>query len=73
MAFRFTPRQLEAQKFLTGPARHKLIFGGAPSGKTFVIVRRIVTRAVLAPRWALSELMLGDEFDAETYLKAWRR
>jgi phage terminase large subunit-like protein len=23
--------------------------------------------------WALSDLMLGDEFDAETYLKAWGR
>jgi PBSX family phage terminase large subunit len=50
MAFKFTPKQLEAQKFLAGPARHKLIFGGARSGKTFVIVRRIVMRAMIAPR-----------------------
>jgi hypothetical protein len=50
MAFKFTPKQLEAQKFLAGPERHKLIYGGARSGKTFVIVRRIVARAILAPR-----------------------
>lgn len=47
---KFTPAQWEAQKVLTGEARHLLLEGGSRSGKTFLIVRNIVTRAIKAPR-----------------------
>ena len=45
-----TPRQAEAQKLLGGPATHVMLFGGSRSGKTFLIVRRIVVRALKAPK-----------------------
>jgi len=34
MTFRLTERQVEVQHWLAGPERHKLIYGGARSGKT---------------------------------------
>lgn len=49
MSFSLTPKQLVVQNMLRGPARHKLVFGGARSGKTFLFVRALVTRAVIAP------------------------
>jgi hypothetical protein len=49
MAFQLTPRQDEACDWMAGPERHKLIYGGARSGKTFVIVRKILARAIVAP------------------------
>lgn len=46
--FRLTDRQAEANRFLAGPERHKLLFGGARSGKTFLLVRAIMVRALRA-------------------------
>jgi phage terminase large subunit-like protein len=43
--FRLTARQSEANSFLAGPQRHKLLYGGARSGKTFLLVRAILMRA----------------------------
>lgn len=47
--FEYTDRQLEVQKFLGGPQRHKLIYGGARSGKTFLLTRALITRAIKSP------------------------
>lgn len=44
-----TPRQLQAQAILSGPATHCMLFGGSRSGKTFLHVRNIVFRALKAP------------------------
>jgi phage terminase large subunit-like protein len=45
----FTARQVEAQQLLAGLAKHILLYGGSRSGKTFLIVRAIVMRALKAP------------------------
>ena len=47
--FRKTPDQVSACKLMTGPARHILLFGGSRSGKTMIIMRQIVLRAMKAP------------------------
>lgn len=47
--FKPTPRQLQAQEMLSGLATWLMLFGGGRSGKTFLIVRNIVTRALKAP------------------------
>src|SRR3990167_9871977 len=41
-----TDRQLEAEALLESPATHCMLFGGSRSGKTFLIVRKIVQRAL---------------------------
>src|SRR5690606_2281063 len=41
-----TQRQLEAEELLEGPATHCMLLGGSRSGKTFLIVRQIVKRAL---------------------------
>lgn len=43
------PGQRRATDVLRGPQRHTLLVGGARSGKTFLIVRAIVVRALRAP------------------------
>jgi phage terminase large subunit-like protein len=43
-----TERQREAQLILAGDATHVMLFGGSRSGKTFLIVRAIVMRALKA-------------------------
>lgn len=48
-SFKLTPKQEEANRLLASPAQHILLAGGSRSGKTFVIVRAIVTRALKAP------------------------
>lgn len=48
MTFALTERQEQVQGFLRGPERHKLIYGGARSGKTFLIIRAIFIRALMA-------------------------
>ena len=48
MTFALTDRQEQVQQFLRGPERHKLIYGGARSGKTFLIIRAIMIRAMMA-------------------------
>ncbi len=44
-----TPKQVEAQKILAGPATHCMLFGGSRSGKTFLLTRNVVMRALKAP------------------------
>jgi phage terminase large subunit-like protein len=48
--FALTAKQEEVNKILGGPQTHSLIYGGGRSGKTFLIVRAIVTRALRAPK-----------------------
>lgn len=48
MAFQLTSKQQEANRLLASPAQHIMLFGGSRSGKTFLIVRAIVTRALKA-------------------------
>jgi len=47
--FRLTDRQVEANRLLGGPQTHTLLRGGSRSGKTFIIVRAIIIRAMRAP------------------------
>ena len=47
--FTLTAKQQEAQEVLNGPARHVLLEGGSRSGKTLLIVRKIIQRALKAP------------------------
>lgn len=47
-SFSLTAKQVEANDTL-GSARHVMLFGGSRSGKTFLIVRAIVVRALKAP------------------------
>jgi phage terminase large subunit-like protein len=44
-----TPKQVEAEALLDGPATHVLLWGGARSGKTALIVRKLIQRALRAP------------------------
>lgn len=44
-----TAKQREANRLLAGPARNVMLRGGSRSGKTFVLVRAIVQRAINAP------------------------
>jgi len=45
-----TARQIEAQRVMAGPASHVLAYGGSRSGKTRLIVRALVIRALKALR-----------------------
>jgi len=47
--FHLTPKQEEAQELLNGPAQHVMLAGGSRSGKTLLIVRKIIQRALKAP------------------------
>ena len=49
MTFRLTDKQTEAQTVLAGDAKHLMLFGGSRSGKTFLLVRNMVMRALKAP------------------------
>lgn len=49
MTFALTDKQLEAMRVLAGPARHIMLFGGSRSGKTFLLVRAVIMRALKAP------------------------
>lgn len=48
--FKLTPKQLEAQRILAGDATHCMLFGGSRSGKTFLLVRNVIFRALKAPK-----------------------
>src|ERR1017187_5161248 len=48
-SFELTERQREGNKLLTGPQRHTLIVGGSRSGKTFLLVRAVLIRALRSP------------------------
>src|SRR5437868_3015781 len=43
------PKQLECLRLLSGPQRHTLLYGGARSGKTFLLCYAVLTRALLGP------------------------
>ena len=47
--YRPTERQQEAIRLLGSDATHVLLYGGSRSGKTFLLVRAIVIRALAAP------------------------
>lgn len=47
--FKLTAKQRAAQDIFTGDAKHILLVGGSRSGKTFLIVRNLVMRALKAP------------------------
>lgn len=47
--FELTPRQKEGNALLAQGQRHTLLPGGARSGKTFLLTRAVVTRALKAP------------------------
>lgn len=49
MTFRLNPKQIVAQEMLAGLAIFLMLFGGSRSGKTFLLVRSIVLRALKAP------------------------
>lgn len=46
---KLTSKQEEAQRIITGPAKHVMLFGGSRSGKTFLHTRNTVLRAIKAP------------------------
>lgn len=48
MTFALTAKQAEAQAILASPAKHLMLFGGSRSGKTFLLVRNVVMRALKA-------------------------
>jgi phage terminase large subunit-like protein len=47
-SFKLTARQTEAQAVCAGQAKHVMLFGGSRSGKTFLLVRNVVMRALKA-------------------------
>ncbi len=47
--FKFTEKQNLARELMGSTALHIMLFGGSRSGKTFIIVRQIVIRALKAP------------------------
>ena len=50
MNFELTPKQREALLMLGKGATHNILWGGSRSGKTFVLTRAIVVRALKAPQ-----------------------
>ena len=50
MTFALTAKQNAAQDILASDATHVMLFGGSRSGKTFLLVRSIVLRALKAPK-----------------------
>jgi predicted phage terminase large subunit-like protein len=44
-----TERQREAEALLDGPATHILLWGGSRSGKTMLLIRKVIERALRAP------------------------
>jgi phage terminase large subunit-like protein len=49
VTFALTAKQLEAQSVCASDAKHIMLFGGSRSGKTFLLVRNVVMRALKAP------------------------
>jgi phage terminase large subunit-like protein len=47
---KLTERQQQAQQVLAGGSTHCMLYGGSRSGKTFLLVRNIVMRALKAPK-----------------------
>lgn len=46
---KLTAKQKEGQKVLAGTATHNMLFGGSRSGKTALLIRNVITRAIKAP------------------------
>ena len=44
-----TEKQKQAQKIMASAAMHVMLFGGSRSGKTFLLVKAVVTRAIKSP------------------------
>ena len=66
-----TERQKEAEEILRGPAKHVMLFGGSRSGKTFLIIKEMIERALVCKsrhailRFTLTELnraIINDTF-----------
>lgn len=49
LPFHKTPKQMEATALLASPIKFALLFGGSRSGKTFIMVRSVILRALKAP------------------------
>lgn len=49
MIAQLTAKQQEANRLLGGPARNVMLRGGSRSGKTFILVRALIQRALNAP------------------------
>ena len=49
MTATLTPKQREANRLLSSAARNIMLRGGSRSGKTFVLIRAIIQRAINAP------------------------
>lgn len=49
MTAKLTPKQREANRLLAGPARNIMLRGGSRSGKTFILIRALIQRAINAP------------------------
>lgn len=47
--YKLTDKQLEAQTYLASDATHICLFGGSRSGKTHLLVRNVILRALKAP------------------------
>lgn len=47
---KLTERQEAAQTVLSGPETHLMLYGGSRSGKTFLLVRNVIFRALKAPK-----------------------
>jgi hypothetical protein len=48
VTFTLTAKQAEAQGILASSAKHLMLFGGSRSGKTFLLIRNVVMRALKA-------------------------
>lgn len=48
-SFKLTAKQIKANALLAGAALYIMLFGGSRSGKTFLIVRAVIARAIKAP------------------------
>lgn len=46
---KLTPKQEEAQHYCAGDSTYTMLFGGSRSGKTFLLTRNVVMRALKAP------------------------
>ena len=49
VSFDLTNKQHEAIRLIGGDAKHLMLFGGSRSGKTFVLVRSVIIRALASP------------------------
>lgn len=62
MTFHLTAKQIEAQKVMAGDARHICLFGGSRSGKTLLIIRAMVIRAMKYD--GIRQVVLRHRFNA---------